>query len=68
MLTNVKRTYALREFTVELRPKGWFFWKTYGAKEEAKGPYSSVDSVALMIARDLKREIRKRDAVHALPE
>lgn len=68
MLTNVKRTYALKEFTVELRPKGWYFWKTYGDKSEAKGPYSSIASVTLMIARHLGREITKRDAVHQLPE
>ena len=37
MLTNAKRTYALKEFTVELRPEGWHFWRTYGGKEEAKG-------------------------------
>ena len=68
MLTNVRRTYALAGYTVELRTRGWFFWKTYGDKTDAKGPYSSPASVSLMIARQLKREFIKRDAVHALPE
>ena len=68
MLSNVKRIYALAEFTVELRPRGWFFWRTYGDKADAKGPYSSMGSVTLMIARQLKRDITKRDAVHQLPE
>jgi hypothetical protein len=67
MLANTKRTYALKEFTVELRPKGWYFWRTYGDKNEAKGPYKNPTSVSLMIARELKREILKRDAVHQLP-
>ena len=39
-----------------------------GDKSEVKGPYSSMASVTLMIARQLKREITKRDAVHQLPE
>ena len=62
MLANAKRTYALAGFTVELRSKGWHVWKTYGDKADAMGPYSSMASVTLMIARELKREITKRDA------
>ena len=65
MLSNAKRLYALGTFTVELRPKGWHYWPTYGDKAEAKGPYSSMASVTLMIARELKKEIRKRDAPHS---
>ncbi len=68
MLTNAKRTYSLGTFSVELRAKGWHYWPTYGDKENVKGPYSSIASVTLMIARELKRELTKRDAVHALPE
>jgi hypothetical protein len=68
MLTNVKRTYALKEYTVEKKAKGWFFRPTYGSDDEWKGPYSSQVSVTLMIARQLKKEIIKRDAVHALSE
>jgi len=61
MLANAKRVYALAGFTVELRPRGWFYWPTYGEKTDAKGPYGSMASVTLMIARELKREITKRD-------
>ncbi len=62
MLTETKRIYALAEYTVEQRPKGWYFWRTYGDKDQAKGPYASLSSVTLTIARQLKREIIKRDA------
>jgi hypothetical protein len=70
VLDNVKRTYALADFTVEGRGDKWFFWKTarYGDKEERRGPYGSVASVTLMIARQLKREIAKREDRHKLPE
>lgn len=61
MLTNTRRIYALKEFSVERRSKGWYFWRTYGSKDDAKGPYNSMASVTLMIARDLMREIAKRD-------
>lgn len=70
MLTNAKRTYALADFTVEGRADKWFFWRTarYGDKEERRGPYSSLASVTLMIARELKRDVLRREARHALPE
>ena len=70
MLSNAKRTYALADYTVEGRADQWFFWKTarYGDKEERRGPYSSIASVTLMIAREMKREVSKRDAAHQLPE
>jgi hypothetical protein len=67
MLSNAKRTYALKEWTVEKRPKGWYFWRTYGDKTEAKGPYSSEVSCCLMIARQLCRELVTRDKAHELP-
>jgi len=64
VLTNAKRVYRLADFTVERRPKGWFFTRTarFDDKSEWRGPYSSVASITLMIARDLKKEIAKRDA------
>jgi hypothetical protein len=31
-----------------------------------KGPYGSMPSVTLMIARELLREIKKRDAPHVV--
>ncbi len=70
MLSNTKRTYALADFTVEGRSDRWFFWKTarYGDKEERRGPYTSIASVTLMIARQLKREVERRDSIHQLPD
>ena len=62
MLTNAKRTYALKTFTVERRPKGWYFWRIYGDRSDVKGPYNSINSVTLMVARELLREIVRRDA------
>jgi hypothetical protein len=67
MLSNAKRVYQLGTYTVELRAKGWFYWESYGGKDNAKGPYSSPTSVALMIARQLGKEIKKRASVHMLP-
>jgi len=70
MLDNVKRIYALADFTVEGRGDKWFFWRTarYGDKEERRGPYGSIASVTLMIARQLRRDIIKREEQHKLPE
>jgi hypothetical protein len=70
MLQNVKCTYALADYTVEGRGTQWYFWRTarYGDKEERKDPYSSLASVTLMIARQPRREVTRRDAVHQLPE
>jgi hypothetical protein len=64
MLANAKRIYKLAEYTVECRKDGWYFGRSarYGDKEEMKGPYSSIASLTLVIARHLKREIAKRDA------
>ena len=45
--------------------RGWFYWPTYGEKGDAKGPYTSMASVTLMIARELKREITKRDGPYS---
>jgi hypothetical protein len=64
MAANGKRVYKLAEYTVERRENGWFFGRSahFGEKEEMKGPYGSIASVTLIIARQLKREIAKRDA------
>jgi hypothetical protein len=63
MLMNAKRVYRLAEFTVERRPRGWFFTRTarFDDKAEWRGPYSTMASVTLMIARELNKEIAKRD-------
>ena len=70
MLTNTRRIYALADFTVEKKPKGWFYSRThrFGKAHEPKGPYRSLASVTLMIARELKREITKRDSPYSMEE
>jgi hypothetical protein len=64
MRANGKRAYKLAEYTVEWKRDGWYFGRSarFGDKEEMRGPYSSIASVTLVIARHLKREIAKRDA------
>ena len=61
---NGRRVYALADYTVERTTKGWYFGRTsrFGDVNGMKGPYSSERSVALMIARELIKEIVKRDA------
>jgi hypothetical protein len=62
MLSNRKRIYALCGYTVECRARGWFYRRT-DSSEDWKGPYSTETSVTLMLARALKRELVKRDAL-----
>ena len=67
MLTNGRRVYMLAEYTVEHKKGGWYFGRSarFGGRNELKGPYTSISSVTLVIARQLKREIAKRDAPYA---
>ncbi len=67
MIGNAKRVYALTGFTVEIRPRGFFYKKTY-ADDGWRGPYSSMASVTLMLAREFLREIVRRDEPHRLPQ
>ena len=48
-------------------PKDGLYWKTYGDKDEVKGSYHSPSSSTFVIARELKREIDKRDERYAVP-
>ena len=66
---NGRRIYALADYTVERTSKGWYFGRTsrFGDLNGMKGPYSSERSVALMIARELIKEIEKRDSQRTLP-
>ena len=66
MSANGKHVYKLAEYTVERRENGWYFGRSayFGEKEEMRGPYGSVSSVTLVIARQLKREIARRDTPH----
>ena len=67
-LSNAKHIYALSMWTVEKRPTGWYFSKSayHGDKHDWRAPYSSEMSVTLMIARELLREIKKRDAPQSM--
>ena len=61
---NGRRIHALADYTVEHTSKGWYFGRTsrFGDTHAMKGPYLSERSVALMIARELLKELEKRDA------
>ena len=64
---NGRHIYALADYTVE-RTR-WYYARTsrFGDMNAMKGPYSSERSVALMIARELLKEIVKRNSNHRLP-
>ena len=66
---NGRRVYALADYTVERTTKGWYYGRTsrFGDAHTMKGPYSTERSVALMIARELIKEILKRNSQHRLP-
>jgi hypothetical protein len=63
VLDNRKRKYVVAVYTVECRARGWYFWRTDYHTDSARGPNSSLSSVTLMVARQLKREITKRDTL-----
>ena len=68
MLGNFRRRYALAGFTVERTAKGWQFCKSGHEREKGawSRPYSSIASVTLMVARQLRKEVERRDAPHDL--
>jgi hypothetical protein len=51
MAETGKRKYALADFSVELRARGWYFGRPYDPANKYRGPYNSIASVTLMIAR-----------------
>jgi hypothetical protein len=66
MLDRTKKpnpVYALTAWSIEKRPKGWYAYKTpffSDPKASELGPYSSIGSATLMIARELAREAVRR--------
>jgi hypothetical protein len=54
--------YALAGWTVEKRARGWYYTRSANrhSKDDWRGPYCSESSVAMMIARELRREIVTR--------
>lgn len=66
MLANAKRRYIVGQYTVERRPAGWVYCLT-GHEREAGAwsrPYSSIKSVTLMVARQLQKELARRDELY----
>ncbi len=61
-MSGERYIYALTGWTVEKRPKGWYFapWSSRHNNGGWRGPYRSEASVAMMIARQLRREITER--------
>ncbi len=59
-----KFTYALREFTAERRANGWWISRTWavsaGEKPQWRGPFVTIETACLAIARRLATEIADR--------
>ena len=62
MAETGRRKYALSDFSVELRARGWYFGRQYDPANKYRGPYASIASVTLMIARQLRCEVERRDS------
>ena len=53
--------FALGHWTAEQRGKNWYYGDTYrDEKHQFRGPYTSIASVTLMIAREMTKEIVRR--------
>ncbi len=61
-MSRERYIYALTGWTVEKRVNGWYFAQSAKRHrhEDWQGPYRSEASVAMMIARQLRREIAQR--------
>ncbi len=61
-MSGERYIYALTDWTVEKRTTEWYFSRSANRhnKDDWQGPYSSEASVAMMIARQLRREIIER--------
>ena len=66
MSANGKRVYALDSWTVERKARGWFIRRTYSPAHRF-GPYKTETSACLMIARQLRKELARRDGVNIEP-
>jgi len=62
MQPNGTRRYALADYTVERRAEGWYFGRQLHSPKSYLGPYASITSVTLMIAKQLRKEVERRDA------
>jgi len=59
-----RTTFALASWTAERRAKGWYIRKT-DHEDDWRGPYGTITSVSLMIARELARELASRENLAA---
>jgi hypothetical protein len=56
-----RRKFALTAYSVERRDHGWYYGRPFDPPKDYRGPYLSLASVTLVIARQLRREIERRD-------
>lgn len=68
MQREMPRRYALADYTVERRPRGWYFGRPFHPPRSYAGPYASLASVTLMIARQLRKEVERRDVRRRPPD
>jgi len=61
---NRRTTFALASWTAERRAKGWYIRKT-DHDDDWRGPYGTIASVTLMIARELAKELARRENLAA---
>lgn len=63
MLNKVRgNSIMLSTYNLEKGKDGWYFWKApfFTAEPKPKGPYGSIMSACMMIARELAREAAQR--------
>lgn len=68
MSQRERSRYVLTDYAVELRSGGWYFGHPLGGPTSFRGPYRSIASVTMMIARQLQREITRRHRPVAAPQ
>jgi hypothetical protein len=53
---------TLSTYNLEKRKNGWYFWKApfFTAEADPKGPYGSIMSACMMIAREMARDAAQR--------
>ena len=61
---NRRTAFALASWTAERRVKGWYIHKTDHG-DDWRGPYNTIASVSLMIARELAKELARRENLAA---
>lgn len=61
-------TYALKQWTTERRQDGWYVSPTtssaFGEKPDWRGPFQSIETACLAIARGLAVEVADRHTRH----